>query len=589
MSRFRRLGRLLRHHRRWFLAGLICVPGAVTLELWIPRLLGKGIDDVERVSRGDDGGTIDIGDRLFTLFVVVVGLTALKSAFRFGMRYWQNVGCRVVEEELRHDLLAHLESLSAGYFDRNRTGDLLSRATADIEAIRMAIGPGLMYLVNTLLVLPFALAYLLSLDATLTLALSVPLAAIALTVRLLGPRLYRRSRAVQDRAADLSARAVDGFQGVRVIQAFNREQSEVDAFGMLSRDYAHSQLELAKTRGWLQVFLGAGRRVCILAILMIGGWAVMRDRLSLGDFFVFIQYTEMLFFPLMAFGWVLGLFQRGRAAWDRLDEVFTATPEVCAATGEPPLPRLSGDIRFDGLTFGYEPDCPVLRDLDLHIHAGETVGIVGRTGSGKSTLARLIAHLYPVPAGSLRLDDLPIEELPLAWLRHQIGFVPQETFLLSDTIEANIRFGRPDATDEAVRWAARVSQIDRDIVDFKDGYEQMIGERGVTLSGGQRQRTALSRAVLMEPSILILDDSLASVDADTEERILHELREVMRDRTCLFISHRLSALRDADRLLVLDEGRLVEQGCHADLVALGGVYARLFHQHELEQQLEDLP
>jgi ATP-binding cassette subfamily B protein len=494
---------------------------------------------------------------------------------------------RHVEYDLRRDFYAHLVDQPLSFFQEHRTGDLMARATNDLAAVRQLAGPMIMYTLQTVLVVVIILPLMLRISVRLTLLLFVTMPLVSLTVKFFGQQVHIRFDKIQDFFGQISARAQENFSGVRVVRAYAQEGAEIAAFEDLNRQYAERNLSLVRIsavmRPLMQLLIGAG----FALIIWYGGTLALRGEMTVGEFTSFNLYLSRLIWPLIALGYVVNLYQRGMASLKRMNAIFAIQPEITDAANAAPKPPIMGRIEFRGLTFRYHPTDaePVLKDISLTIEAGQTVAFVGRTGSGKSTLANLIPRLIDAPRGTVLIDDVPVEDYPLAQLRAAIGYVPQETFLFSDTLEENIAFGVEKAAHADVEWAAEIAGLTEDISGFPEGFETLVGERGITLSGGQKQRTAIARAVLRQPRILILDDSLSAVDTYTEEKILGQLRGVMRDRTSIIISHRISTVRDADLICVLDEGRLIERGAHNELIAAGGEYAALYERQLLEEEL----
>ena len=508
-----------------------------------------------------------------------------------------------IEYDIRNAFFANLQRLPLGYYQTRRTGDLMSRATNDLNAVRMMIGPAVMYSANTVLVFIVAILVMLSIDVRLTLIALLPLPFVSLSVWYFGKAIHERFESIQAQLSELSAVVQENLAGVRVVRAYTQEAHEIERFRAANLEYVARNRRLIGLQGMfypsMTFFLGIGA----LLVLWLGGQAVIRGRITLGEFFAFNSYLALLAWPMIAFGWVTNILQRGMASWGRMLEIMDAVPAISdvAVTGRGKAAPLAGAIEIRDLTFTYPgTDVPVLRDISLHVPAGSTAAVIGATGSGKSTLLSLLPRLHEPPAGTVLIDGIDVREIPLARLRGAIGCVPQEAFLFSDSLAGNIQFageegrlkpasteeGRLKAAKDRMTHAAAVARLDKDVPEFPKGFDTIIGERGITLSGGQKQRTAIARAVFANPRMLLLDDALSAVDTHTEDEILARLRSVMRERTSIIVAHRVSTVRHADQILVLDTGRIVERGSHNELVARGGLYASLYRKQLLEEELE---
>ena len=520
------------------------------------------------------------------LLLLIAGLAGY---FRYQMRRIIISASRGFEYDLRNDFFAHLERLPVSFFQENRTGDLMSRATNDLSAVRMMVGPAVMYLANTLITAVVSLSLMFSLDVWLTIIVLLPLPIVSITVRMFGTAIHKTFEEVQEKLSDMSAVVQESLTGVRVVRAYRQEEAEIARFRDSNTDYLRHNRRLSRLQGaffpTMSLFLG----ISALLALWLGSRDVTSGRLTVGELVAFNAYLAQLAWPMIAFGWVTNLLERGMASWKRMLGVMDTVPAV-RDEDTSDVPReapLAGAIEFRSVGFLYG-NREVLSDVSFSVKAGETVAIVGATGSGKSTLVNLLPRLHNPPRGTVFIDGRDVRDIPLLELRGMIGFVPQEPFLFSDTLADNVAFGVPGVrqSDPArVEAAAAVAQLDKDVRDFPQGYETMVGERGITLSGGQKQRTAIARAVVTNPRILVLDDALSAVDTYTEEEILSRLRRVMKERTSIIISHRISTVREADQIVVLDAGRVVERGRHDDLIRLGGHYAELHKKQLLEEEL----
>jgi len=559
--------------------------GAITVlfnnGLWVlsPQVVRRAVDDLNH-----NGIT---HQKILIFSALLVGLALSKGVFQFLTR-WLVIGVsREIEYDLRNDLFRHLESLSYSHYQKNRTGDIMARATNDLNAVRMLLGPAIMYTANTLVFTAVALVFMWHISPKLTLYTFAPLPLASIVVQYFGRRIHERFEKIQAQFSDISARAQENFSGARVVRAYAQEEAEIALFETSNQEYVTRSLPLARLTGMLWPTLEMLLGFALVLVLWLGGREVLMHKISLGDFVAFNTYIVMLTWPVIALGWVINIFQRGTASMGRINEILVAQPEITDAAVAADLKQtqtLRGEIEFRHLDFSYE-GVPVLKDVNLTIPAGSSLAIVGPTGSGKTTLVSLLPRIYDAQPGSLLIDGRPIREYPLETLRRNIGFVPQETFLFSDSVRENIAFGVETASDEQVRDAAEAANIAIDIEGFPEGYSTMVGERGITLSGGQKQRSAIARAIIRDPRILVLDDALSSVDTYTEEKILNHLREVMRGRTTIFISHRVSTVRSADRIAVLHEGRVVELGTHEELLGRNGYYTDLYNKQLLEEEL----
>jgi ATP-binding cassette, subfamily B, multidrug efflux pump len=582
---FRRLLPFLFRYRRQFLLGLSCVVVTTSIQLLSPWVLKHAIDDLTAgVTR----------QKLGAYAALLLGIACVGAVFRFLMRRILIGASRDIEYDVRNAFFARLQQMPLAYYQARRTGDLMSRATNDLNAVRMMIGPAIMYSANTLLVFIVAIMLMVSIDARMTLISLLPLPLVSISVRYFGNAIHTRFEAIQGQLADLSAVVQEALAGVRVVRAYTQETHEIGRFRQANEEYVRRNRALIRLQGLffpsMTLFLGLGS----LLVLWFGSREVIRGRISLGGFVAFNAYLVMLSWPMIAFGWVTNMLQRGMASWKRMLEVLDAVPEISdeMVTAAGRAAPLAGTIEIRDLVFRYPGSVrPALDHVSLRIEAGQTAAFVGATGSGKSTLISLLPRLHEPPAGTVLLDNVDVREIPLASVRGAIGFAPQEPFLFSATIAENITFGitaRTDTTglEAAMRHAAAVARLDKDVEDFPRGYDTVVGERGITLSGGQKQRTALARAVMVDPRILILDDSLSAVDTYTEEEILQRLRSVMRERTSIIVSHRISTVREADVIFVLDNGRIAERGRHEELILRSGPYAALYRKQLLEEELQ---
>jgi ATP-binding cassette subfamily B protein len=519
--------------------------------------------------------------------VLLIGLSIVRSFFQYWMRVIIIGISRDIEYDLRNDLFRHLVTLSPDFYGRTRTGDIMARATNDLNAVRMMLGPGVMYCFETGLTFALAIGIMVSVDWRLAVPAILPAPAVSAAVILFGRAIHTRFERIQEMFSDISSRVQENLSGVRMIRAFAQEDAEMRRFEELNRQYIAQNLKLVRIQGVFEPLLEALIGLTFLVVLWAGGQQVLNGRMSIGSFVMFNTYMGMLVWPMIALGWVVNLMQRGTASLDRINRIFAERPTIAAPEAPVALNGVRGEIEFRRVGLDYGAGA-ALEGVDLKIPAGATVAIVGHTGSGKSTLVNLVPRLMDPTEGTVLLDGIDLRQLDPEELRRQIGFVPQETFLFSATIAENIAFGVESATEEQIRRAAEIAGLADDIEGFPEGYRTMVGERGITLSGGQKQRTAIARAVLRNPRILILDDALSSVDTLTEERILNHLAGMMRGRTVILISHRVSTVRQADSIVVLERGQVVEQGAHDELVETGGYYAELSQKQTLEEELESI-
>ena len=584
----RRLLSYVLRYRRRFLLGLGCVLVTQAIQLLAPWILKFAIDDLSAgVTRG----------KLAWYAAALLGVACVGGVFRFLMRRILIGASRDIEYDIRNDFFAHLQTLPLGYYQARRTGDLMSRATNDLNAVRMLVGPAIMYSASTLLVFVAAIALMSSIDARLTLIALAPLPLVSISVKYFGSAIHKRFEAIQEQLAAVSATVQESLSGVRVVRAYRQEPHEIERFRAANQEYVERNKVLIQLQGLfypsLTLFLGLSS----LLVLWLGSREVIRGRITLGEFVAFNAYLVMLSWPMIAFGWVTNMLQRGMASWKRMLEVLDAPSAETGTPGVSASVPVSGRIEIRDLTFTYPgSDRPVLDQVSLAIEPGQAVAFVGPTGSGKSTLISLLPRLHEPPPGTVFLDGVDIRQIPLAALRAAIGFVPQEPFLFSDSIAENISFGHDHGSTrlnteivevggKRVAEAAAIARLDKDVESFPAGYKTVVGERGITLSGGQKQRAALARAVMIDPRILILDDALSAVDTYTEEEILARLRSVMRQRTSIIVSHRVSTVRGADRIFVLQHGRVAERGTHDELVARKGLYAEMYRRQQLEEEL----
>ena len=578
---FRDLKPLFRYMARYrwgYLWGTLALTATNAIWVLFPKVIGQAVNDLNGHATRQ---------KILFYAGLLIGIALIKGVFLYSSR-WILIGIsREIEYDLRNDLFRQLEKQDSGYYQRYRTGDIMARLTNDLNAVRQLLGPAIMYSANTVLFSVGALYFLLHISPWLTLVALAPMPIASILVQYFGARIHERFERIQASFSEITSHAQENFSGARLIRAFAREESQIDSFEKANQDYIGRALRLVQLMGMLWPTLEFVLGVSMVITLFAGGQLVLRHKIDVGDFTAFNTYMILLTFPIIAVGWVINLFQRGTASIKRIDEILRSEPDIDDSRADASIPAnlvLRGQIEFRGLNFAYG-EKNVLSNIHLSVPAGSTLAIVGPTGSGKSTLIGLIPRLLDVNEDTLWIDGRPVRSYPLKVLRSNIGVVPQETFLFSETIRENLCFGAPDASNEAVMEAAEAAYIRREFEEFPEGFDTLVGERGATLSGGQKQRTSIARALLRHPRILILDDALASVDTYTEERILQGLRGYVKDCTTILISHRISTVRDADQIAVLAAGRIIELGTHESLLARGGYYAGLYEKQLLEEEL----
>ncbi len=561
--------------------GIAAILLSAIFEVMIPLIIREAVDDLQRASSSSD---------FLRYGSMVVGVTLMSGIFSFITRQTIIATSRRIEFQLRNDFYKHLQSLPMTFYQNTTTGDLMAHATNDINQVRNCLGPGIMYSSGTIISFFIILGIMISINPTLTLLSLLPLPLISYTVYSIGKIVHRRSESIQEQFSLITARVQENLSGVRVIKAFTRELYEISNFYVLGKEYYRRNLGLirvqAATRPLLFLLVG----LSLLVVIWYGGARVIDGSMTLGDVTAMMIYLGLLIWPMIAFGWVMNIVQRAAASMGRLNRILDVKPDITdSPETDNGITEIRGEIEFRDVSLTYPgTGTPVLKKINLHISRGKTLGIIGVTGSGKTSLVNLIPRLFDITAGELLIDGTPVKKIPLDTLRAHIGLVPQETFLFSESVKENIAFGNGDAQAQLIEDMARVAHLSGDVNDFPNKFETLIGERGITLSGGQKQRTSLARALLRNPAILILDDAFSAVDTFTEESILRQLREIVAKRTTIIISHRISTVREADEVIVLDDGEIVERGTHDQLVDEGGMYANLHLKQLLEKELEQM-
>lgn len=608
MEEIKKFARYFKPYKWNVFAGVLFIFFGMLFGLYVPYLVGDAIDDVKTSLYNE---TLTVGKISFHVGLILV-VSLISAFFLFWQRRLLINASRHIEYDMRRDFYKALVGQPLDFFHNNRVGDLMARATNDLGAVRQIVGPMILYSFQAVFALIIVLPIMLSVSVKLTLLMLIPMPLVSLTVKYLGEQIHVRFEKIQEYFSGITARAQENLSGVRVVRAYAQEEAEIEKFQELNREYADRNLKLVKyaaaMRPLLFFFIGLG----FVIIVAVGVPMAVRGEITAGDFTAFILYLQRMIWYLIALGYVVNLYQRGTASLKRFNAILETVPTIKDEPSAKPQPPIQGRIEFKDLTFAYNGKA-VLKDINLTVEQGKTVAFVGKTGSGKSTLVTLVPRLLDAPDGAVLIDGIPVRHYPLEQLRKSIGFVPQETFLFSDSIAENIAFGvsreeeekarkgheetkteapKPKSEDQngsgqmTIEKAAAIAGLAEDIEGFEYKYEQRVGERGITLSGGQKQRTAIARAVMREPRILILDDSLSAVDTYTEEKILHGLRDVREERTTLIVSHRISTIRDADLICVLSDGQIIERGTHEQLIAEGGEYADLYERQLLEEELE---
>jgi ATP-binding cassette subfamily B protein len=588
MKNLKRLIPYVSRHKWRITGGIICLALSSYYMLRVARVVGEATDAVKQ------------GDSLPRDFMYyafqIVAFTTVMGVFRYIMRLWIVGASRDIEASFRNDLFSKLQSLSPAFFDRQRTGDLMAKATNDVEQVRSFLGPGVLQFFNSALIFPLAIWRMWVIDPRLTAITMLPLISLPFVMNYFGNRVHWRFRQCQDQYSLISAMVQENLAGVRVVKAFVQEEAEKQKFEKLNHEFIDMNMRLAKIQSAFYPALRVLAGLCVVLLIYVGGHDVIRGQITVGELVEFSLIQTMLFWPMIAFGWTVSLMQRGAASMDRIAEVLDL-PSYTEPLDQDDMPDElvpeidnsdePGFIEFRNLSFRYGPELPyVLKNISIKLPAGHRLGIVGHTGSGKSTIAALLSGLYPPQRYHLFIDGRDVCEIPLEELRDRVGIVFQETFLFSDSIRNNIAFGDPDAPQEEVERVARVAHIDNEIEELPQKYDTVLGERGINLSGGQKQRTAIARALLRDPGIIVLDDALSAVDTETESRILDSLHEELKGRTSVIIAHRVSAVMNCEQIIVLDAGEIVEQGTHDELLAQRGEYADLFEKQLLSESIE---
>ncbi|RCK73087.1 MAG: Lipid A export ATP-binding/permease protein MsbA [Ignavibacteriae bacterium] len=586
MKSLLRLIPYLRRYKKPLYIGLIAIIGSNIFTAVQPHFVGKAIDDLKY---GLEAHALNSFSLLYYA-LIIVGFTLIAGIMSFITRQTIIVTSRKIEYDLRNDFLAHLQKLHYSFFQNTPTGDLMAHATNDISAVRNVLGPGIMYPADTIVTFIMVLTMMILKNWQLTLIALIPLPLVSFAVYKLGKLINIKFQDRQEQFSKLTARAQENLSGIRIIKAYVREDYEIQTFRNLSWDYLKKNLVLARYQSiiWPTMFLLVG--ISLVLTIYFGGVSVIENKMSIGTLTAFFAYLMMLIWPMIAFGWVTNILQQGAASMKRISKILDTIPEIRNSENvDYSIKSINGDIEFQAVTFKYnDTQTPVLKNINLKIPAGKTLAIVGYTGSGKSTLVSLVPRLYDVSEGKILIDGRDIKTIPLEILRANIGFVPQETFLFSDSIANNIAYGVNDADIQKIIYSSDTAQLSKDVNEFPKNFDTVIGERGITLSGGQKQRVSIARAIIRDPKILILDDALSSVDTYTEEAILKKLKEIMKNRTSIIISHRISTVKDADLIIVLHNGQIVEQGTHEELLESGKIYKDLYNKQLLEEELEKL-
>lgn len=563
------------------LLGILFIIISNLLTVYVPIILKDAINDLQNNVASET---------LLKYAALIIGVSLIAGVFRYLIRQTIIVVSREIEYDLRNDFWSHIQKLPLRYFQNNSTGNIMSHATNDINSVRSFIGPAIMYFFDTVITLGFVITILFTLDYELTLYALLPLPFISIGVYAIGKVVHAKYMKIQENFSRMTTQAQENFSGIRAIKSYVREQSEINKWDVISIEYFNRKMNLVKVQALIHPLLYFIAGIAGLVVILVGGNKVISGTMNLGDIVAFVAYLSILIWPVIAFGWIMNIIQQGEASMKRLNKIFSEPYEIeDSSLTDISIKELKGEIEFSNVSFKYSENLPeVLKDVNLKIPVGSTLAIVGHTGSGKTSFINLIPRLYDVVDGEIKIDGKNIKQIPLDVLRTNISVVQQESFLFSDSVYGNISYGLREISKDRVKEVSRIANFDKDVEAFPKGYETMVGERGITFSGGQKQRASLARALATDPKILILDDSFSAVDTHTEEEILKNLRIFMKNRTSIIISHRISTVKDADNIIVLENGNIAEQGTHNELVELNGIYAELHYKQLLEKELEEL-